>query len=58
MTISNEYLFTPEVMAVSLTEKFKMPSVKSYGGNKYPLEHLEDLKGLMDIYTYSDAIRY
>lgn len=47
--ICNRPPFTPKVLAIPLIDKFKIPSVSFYDGNKDQLENLENFKGWMDL---------
>ena len=41
--------FTKDILEAPLLVKFKMPQIKSYGGEKDPTEHLETFKSWMKL---------
>lgn len=57
LKIYTESLFMLEFMAFPLSSKFKIPSIGSYGDTKDPLQHLENVKGWMDLYAYNNTIK-
>lgn len=58
LAVSINYMFILEIMDIPLFNKFKFPNTGTYDGTKKSLEHLKIFKDLMDLYAYSDTVRY
>ena len=56
LVIRTDTPFTPTVMKVPLSLKFKMSVLESFDGTKDPLDHLKTYKALMDLQAVPDEI--